>query len=175
MPLPRIVGSVWGSRTAMDWARMLAYVTGTVDQELSTRNEYLAAENRIIKAQLNGRPKLSDAQRASEPVPSARGGGVFCRPPSRLLGARRPMHEAHTARAQRPGQCRMSLVSLSAGKALPWPDGFLRRDRHRAEHPARGKGCRAGQLSGVTAHHSAPWLKGLDESQCCERERRLAR
>ena len=29
----------------MDWARMLAYVTGTVDQELLSRNEYLAAEN----------------------------------------------------------------------------------------------------------------------------------
>jgi hypothetical protein len=24
----------------MDWARMLAYVTGTVDQELQARNEY---------------------------------------------------------------------------------------------------------------------------------------
>ena len=27
----------------MDWARILAYVTGTVDQELLARNEYLAA------------------------------------------------------------------------------------------------------------------------------------
>jgi hypothetical protein len=26
----------------MEWARMLAYVTGTVDQELLVRNEYLA-------------------------------------------------------------------------------------------------------------------------------------
>jgi hypothetical protein len=25
----------------MDWARILAYVTGTVDQELLARNEYL--------------------------------------------------------------------------------------------------------------------------------------
>jgi hypothetical protein len=47
----------------MDWARMLAYVTGTVDQELLVRNEYLAAENRILKAQLNGRLKLSDPER----------------------------------------------------------------------------------------------------------------
>src|ERR1035441_9923141 len=30
----------------MNWARMLAYITGTVDQELLVRNEYLAAENR---------------------------------------------------------------------------------------------------------------------------------
>jgi len=48
----------------MDWARVLAYVTGTVDQELLARNEYLAAENRILKAQLKARLKLSDAERA---------------------------------------------------------------------------------------------------------------
>ena len=48
----------------MEWARILAYVTGTVDQELLLRNEYLAAENRILKAQLKGRLSLSDAERA---------------------------------------------------------------------------------------------------------------
>ena len=41
----------------MDWARILAYVTGLVDQELLARTEYLAAENRILKAQLKGRLK----------------------------------------------------------------------------------------------------------------------
>src|SRR5260370_39999267 len=49
----------------MDWARILAYVTGMVDQGLLARNEYLAAENRILKAQLKGRPRLSDAERAT--------------------------------------------------------------------------------------------------------------
>ena len=49
----------------MDWARILAYVTGTVDQELLARNEYLAAENRILKAQLKGRLILSDAEQAT--------------------------------------------------------------------------------------------------------------
>ena len=34
----------------MDWARILAFVTGMVDQELLARIEYLAAENRILKA-----------------------------------------------------------------------------------------------------------------------------
>src|SRR5712671_2395887 len=48
----------------MNWARILAYVTGTVDQELLARIEYLAAENQILKAQLKGRLKLSDAERA---------------------------------------------------------------------------------------------------------------
>src|ERR1700738_4152926 len=49
----------------MDWARILAVVTGTGDQELLARNEYLAAENRILKAQLKGRLRLSDAERAT--------------------------------------------------------------------------------------------------------------
>ena len=49
----------------MIWARMLAYITGTVDQELLLRNEYLAAENRILRAQIQGRLLLSDAEKAT--------------------------------------------------------------------------------------------------------------
>ena len=49
----------------MDWARILAYITGTVDQELLLRNEYLAAENRILRGQLKGQLKLSDSERAT--------------------------------------------------------------------------------------------------------------
>src|SRR5262245_28398170 len=52
----------WGRH--MEWARILAYISGTVDQELLLRNEYLAAENQILRRQLKGRPKLSDAERA---------------------------------------------------------------------------------------------------------------
>ena len=51
----------WGRVRLMDWARILAYVTGMVDQELLARNEYLAGENRILKAQLKGQLRLSDA------------------------------------------------------------------------------------------------------------------
>jgi hypothetical protein len=47
----------------MEWARILAFITGTADQELLW-NEYLAAENRILRGQLNGRLKLSDGERA---------------------------------------------------------------------------------------------------------------
>jgi putative transposase len=36
----------------MDWARLLAYITGTVDQELLLRKVYLFAENRILKAHI---------------------------------------------------------------------------------------------------------------------------
>jgi len=49
----------------MNWARILAFVTGMVDKELLARSEYLVAENRILKAQLKGRLKLSDAERAT--------------------------------------------------------------------------------------------------------------
>ena len=49
----------------MIWARMLAYITRTVNQELLLRNEYLAAENRILKAQIEGRLLLSDAEKAT--------------------------------------------------------------------------------------------------------------
>lgn len=49
----------------MDWVRILAYVTGMVDQELLARNEYLGVENRILKAQLKGRLQLSNAERAT--------------------------------------------------------------------------------------------------------------
>jgi hypothetical protein len=42
----------------MDWVRFLAYITGTVDQELLLRNECLATENRILRAQIKGRLSL---------------------------------------------------------------------------------------------------------------------
>jgi len=32
----------------MDWKQLLAYITGSVDQELLLRNEYLVTENRIL-------------------------------------------------------------------------------------------------------------------------------
>ena len=49
----------------MDWARILAYITGTVDQELLLRNEYLATENRILKAQIKARFLLTDVEKAT--------------------------------------------------------------------------------------------------------------
>jgi len=49
----------------MLWARLLAYVTGTVNQELLLRNEYLAAENRILRGQIRGRLLLSEGEKAT--------------------------------------------------------------------------------------------------------------
>jgi hypothetical protein len=47
----------------MDGKTLLAYITGTVDQVLLLRNEYLVTENRILRNQLKGRLRLSDGER----------------------------------------------------------------------------------------------------------------
>ena len=47
----------------MSWHTLLAYITGTVDQELLLRNEYLVTENRILRHQLKGRVRLRDGER----------------------------------------------------------------------------------------------------------------
>ncbi len=49
----------------MNWKRLLAYISGSVDQELLLRNEYLATENRILRNQINGRVLLTDPERIS--------------------------------------------------------------------------------------------------------------
>jgi putative transposase len=36
----------------MDWKQLLAYITGSVDQELLLRNGYLVTENRILRQQI---------------------------------------------------------------------------------------------------------------------------
>ena len=52
-------------RDQFHWARILSFVTGLVNQELLLRNEYLAAENRILRAHLPARLRLSDADRSN--------------------------------------------------------------------------------------------------------------
>jgi len=47
----------------MDWKQLLAYITGSVDQELLLRNEYLVTENRLLRQQIKGRIQLSDVER----------------------------------------------------------------------------------------------------------------
>src|SRR5436189_5757448 len=52
-------------RDSINWARLLTYVTGLVNQELLLQNEYLAAENRILRAHLPARLRLSDPERST--------------------------------------------------------------------------------------------------------------
>ena len=49
----------------MTWKRLLAFITGSVDEQLILQNEYLATENRILRRQLQGRLKLTDSERMS--------------------------------------------------------------------------------------------------------------
>jgi putative transposase len=46
-------------------ARLLAYVTGMVNQQLLLQNEYLLAENGTLRAHLPNRLVLTDAERST--------------------------------------------------------------------------------------------------------------
>src|ERR1051325_5963846 len=46
-------------------ARILAHVTGLVNQQLLLKNEYLVAENRILRSHLPKRLRLSDEERST--------------------------------------------------------------------------------------------------------------
>lgn len=48
-----------------DWLRLLGYVTGLVNQELLLQNEYLVAENRILKSHIKGRLLLSEGEKTT--------------------------------------------------------------------------------------------------------------
>ena len=47
----------------MVWKHLLAYITGSVNEELLLRNEHLVMENRILRNQITGRICLTDAER----------------------------------------------------------------------------------------------------------------
>ena len=47
------------------WLQLLAFVTGRINHELLLRNEYLAAENRILRAHLPARLRLSDPEKST--------------------------------------------------------------------------------------------------------------
>ena len=52
----------------MDWKTMLGYVSGSVDEKLLLRNGYLVAENRVLRNQIQGRLRLTDAKRPGATV-----------------------------------------------------------------------------------------------------------
>jgi hypothetical protein len=47
----------------MDWKTLLACITGSVEEQLLRRNEYVIEENRILRNQIEGRVQLTDAER----------------------------------------------------------------------------------------------------------------
>jgi len=54
----------------MDWKHLLAYITGTVDQALLLRNEYLVTENRILRNQITGRARLRSCRSSLRLIPA---------------------------------------------------------------------------------------------------------
>ena len=63
--LPLDVSSHSKVERAMSWKKLLAYITGSVDQELLLRNEYLVTENRLLRKRIPGRVRLSDGERTT--------------------------------------------------------------------------------------------------------------
>ncbi len=49
----------------MYWKTMLGYTSGSVDEDLLLRNEYLVAENRVLRNQFQGCLRLTDSERRS--------------------------------------------------------------------------------------------------------------
>jgi len=49
----------------MDWKTLLACITGSVEEHILLRSEYLVAENRILRDQIKGRVRLSNAERVT--------------------------------------------------------------------------------------------------------------
>src|SRR5258706_15872689 len=47
----------------MTWKRMLAYITGSVNEDLLRRIEYLLEENRVLHNQIDKRILLTDSER----------------------------------------------------------------------------------------------------------------
>jgi len=92
---PRLDSTILGGEfQKMQWPRLLAYITGRVDKELLVRNEYLAAENRILRAKIKDRLQLSGGGEAylgrNRPPAGTQGigrsgGGRKARNPSALV------------------------------------------------------------------------------------------
>ena len=47
----------------MPWKKPLANTTGSIDEELRLRNEFLVTENRILRSKIKGQLRLKDEER----------------------------------------------------------------------------------------------------------------
>ena len=47
----------------MNWKKLLASVSESVNDQLRLRHDYLVAENRILRNQIDGRVQLTDSER----------------------------------------------------------------------------------------------------------------
>jgi hypothetical protein len=114
----------------MDWPRILAYITGTVDQGVLLRNEYLVAENRILREQVNGRLLLSDSEKKALAQIGYR---LDRKALEDVANAAKPDYDPR-------------LVQEAGGQEIRWFDGTSKdwqtsgRRRRRAANGAHGEG-----------------------------------
>ena len=152
----------------MDWVRILAFVTGMVDQELLARIEYLGAENRILKAQFKGRLKLSSIG----PQGSRRGGQ--CRPAGHHLGSVPQPRGAFLVLGHKRRQLLWFAVTRNPTaewlarqitEAFPWDTAprYLIRDNDRAFGAAFRARVRAMGIRDRPTSFRSPWQNGLVE------------
>jgi hypothetical protein len=88
----------------MDWKHLLAYITGTVDQELLLRNEYLVTENRPRMSEAVTSGNVAVAARHHPPAGSqtTRVGSSHSVPPADLTSSHElPLSSHYVARAHK--------------------------------------------------------------------------
>jgi hypothetical protein len=132
------------------WLRLLAYVTGLVNQEPVLQNEYLAPENRVLRAHLPARLRLSDAERSTL-------AGIGKRLGRKAL--------AEVAQVAKPDTILAWYQRLIASK-IRWlqapPLSRTAPDRIAERSPSRPNGpgeFRLGGMTGLSAHFPT-WVTG---------------
>jgi hypothetical protein len=129
------------------WARLLAYVTGLVNQRLLLQCEYLIAENRILRSHVSGRLRLSDAERSTLAEIGKRLGRkclaeVACIAKPETILAWYPCGQtikrlgSRTLTSRRVGRdsersCSWDLavrLTKGRGEGCPYPGGFVQND-----------------------------------------------
>jgi hypothetical protein len=131
------------------WVRLWAYVTGSVNQESLLRNEYLAAENRILRTKLPPRLRLSNPERMTLAEIGKRMGRkalreVACvaKPDTILAWYRKLIAQKFdgSKHRQHPGRL------LFPQKSKPWRSGW--RERIRAGDMTASSGLSATLVTG---------------------------
>ena len=112
----------------MEAAEVLAMVGGHVDEELLLRNEYLAAENEILKSKIEGPVRLTDPERIRLAKTAKRLGrkaleGVPCtvRPDTLLRWYRDLVARKFDGSKQRRGVARRNRNPNDSSDLTRWP------------------------------------------------------
>jgi putative transposase len=148
----------------MRWKQLLAYITGSVDQDLLLRNEYLMTENRALHQQIRGHVRLSDRDRKALAEIGKKLGkqaledvAAVVKPDTILAWHRRLVAQKFDGSQQRksPGRPKIDqelealVVRLAQGSARKTHEG----SPLTMQHERRG----------------ADYLRGQGPIECCER------